>query len=35
MVGTDAITEITDIWTFERNLSTRDPAWRLVSAGSA
>lgn len=34
-VGTDAVTEITDIWTFERNLSTRDPAWRLASARSA
>jgi predicted lipid-binding transport protein (Tim44 family) len=33
--GTDAVTEITDIWTFERNLSTRDPVWRLVSARSA
>ena len=35
VVGTDAVTEITDIWTFERNLSTRDPVWRLVSARSA
>jgi predicted lipid-binding transport protein (Tim44 family) len=35
VVGTDSVTEITDIWTFERNLSTRDPTWRLVSAGSA
>ena len=35
VVGTDAVTEITDIWTFERNLSSRDPAWRLVSARSA
>jgi predicted lipid-binding transport protein (Tim44 family) len=35
MTGTDAVTEITDIWTFERNLSTRDPVWRLVSARSA
>ncbi len=35
VVGTDAKTEITDIWTFERDLSTRDPAWRLVSARSA
>jgi predicted lipid-binding transport protein (Tim44 family) len=33
--GTDAVTEITDIWTFERNLSTQDPVWRLVSARSA
>ena len=35
VVGTDAVTEITDLWTFERDLSTRDPAWRLVSARSA
>jgi predicted lipid-binding transport protein (Tim44 family) len=35
VTGTDAVTEITDIWTFERDLSTRDPAWRLVSARSA
>jgi predicted lipid-binding transport protein (Tim44 family) len=35
IVGAEAVTEITDIWTFERNLSTRDPAWRLVSARSA
>ena len=35
VTGTDAVTEITDIWTFERDLSTRDPAWRLVAARSA
>ncbi|MGA9011617.1 MAG: Tim44/TimA family putative adaptor protein [Acetobacteraceae bacterium] len=35
VTGTDAVTEITDLWTFERNLSTRDPVWRLVSAASA
>lgn len=35
VTGTDAVTEITDIWTFERDLSTRDPVWRLVSARSA
>ena len=35
VAGTDAVTEITDIWTFERNLPTRDPVWRLVSARSA
>jgi predicted lipid-binding transport protein (Tim44 family) len=32
--GTDAVTEITDIWTFERDLSTHDPTWRLVAARS-
>jgi predicted lipid-binding transport protein (Tim44 family) len=34
IVGADAVTEIVDIWTFERNLSTHDPVWRLVSARS-
>jgi predicted lipid-binding transport protein (Tim44 family) len=33
--GTDAVTEITDLWTFERNLALPDPAWRLVAARSA
>ena len=32
--GTDAVTEITDIWTFERDLSQPDPAWRLSAARS-
>lgn len=32
--GADAVTEITDIWTFERDLSQRDPTWRLVAARS-
>jgi predicted lipid-binding transport protein (Tim44 family) len=31
VAGTDAVTEITDIWTFERDLSARDPTWRLTS----
>jgi predicted lipid-binding transport protein (Tim44 family) len=35
VTGADAVTEITDVWTFERDLSTRDPAWRLVSARSS
>jgi predicted lipid-binding transport protein (Tim44 family) len=33
--GADAVTEITDIWTFERAMSSRDPTWRLVAARSA
>ena len=33
--GTDAVTEIRDIWTFERDLGSPDPAWRLVAARSA
>ncbi len=32
--GSDAVTEITDIWTFERDLSQSDPAWRLTTARS-
>lgn len=35
VTGTDAVTEITDIWTFERDLSARDPVWRLIAARSA
>jgi predicted lipid-binding transport protein (Tim44 family) len=35
VVGTDAVTEITDIWTFERNLGGSDPVWRLIAARSA
>ncbi len=33
--GTDAVTEIADVWSFERDLATQDPAWRLVAAHSA
>ncbi|KAL9010530.1 MAG: hypothetical protein Q9173_004545 [Seirophora scorigena] len=32
--GTDAVTEITDLWTFERELRQPDPAWRLAAAQS-
>jgi predicted lipid-binding transport protein (Tim44 family) len=31
VAGTDAVTELTDIWTFERDLTSSDPTWRLVS----
>ena len=34
VAGTDAVTEITDLWTFERDLSQQDPTWRLISARS-
>lgn len=34
LTGTDAVTEITDLWTFERNLNQPDPTWRLVAARS-
>jgi predicted lipid-binding transport protein (Tim44 family) len=35
VVGTEAVTEITDLWTFERDLRQSDPTWRLVAARSA
>ncbi len=33
--GADAVTEITDIWSFERDLTSADPSWRLIAARSA
>ena len=35
VAGTDAVTEITDIWTFERALRTSDPTWRVVAVRGA
>ena len=35
VAGTDAVTEIVDLWSFERDLGQSDPAWRLVAARSA
>ena len=35
LAGTDAVTEITDLWTFERDLSQSNPVWHLVAARSA
>jgi predicted lipid-binding transport protein (Tim44 family) len=34
VAGTDAVTEITDVWSFERDLAQPDPAWRLTAARS-
>ena len=34
LTGADAVTEITDLWTFERDLSQQDPTWRLMAARS-
>ncbi len=34
LTGADAVTEITDLWTFERDMSQPDPTWRLVAARS-
>ena len=33
--GTDGITEMVDLWTFERDLALRDQTWRLAAARSA
>ena len=33
--GTDAVTELADIWSFERDLTAADPTWRLTGARSA
>ncbi len=33
--GSDAVTELTDIWTFQRDLKSGDPTWRLVATRSA
>ncbi len=35
ITGTDAVTEITDLWTFERDLAQANPIWHLVAARSA
>jgi predicted lipid-binding transport protein (Tim44 family) len=35
VAGADAVTELVDLWSFERDLSARDPVWRLVAASSA
>jgi predicted lipid-binding transport protein (Tim44 family) len=35
VAGTDALTEIRDIWTFEKDLASADPTWRLVAARGA
>lgn len=33
--GTEAVTELTDLWTLERDLAQPDPTWRLAAARSA
>ncbi len=35
VIGTDAVTEITDVWSFERDLAQPNPIWQLVAARSA
>jgi predicted lipid-binding transport protein (Tim44 family) len=34
VTGSDAITELTDLWTFQRDVSDKDPTWRLVATRS-
>ena len=34
VAGTDAVTEIIDLWTFERTLTVADPAWKLTGTRS-
>jgi len=34
VAGHDAITEITDLWTFQRDLNGADPTWKLVATTS-
>ncbi|MDJ0387836.1 Tim44/TimA family putative adaptor protein [Roseomonas sp. E05] len=35
VAGTEAVTEVTDIWTFQRDLRSSDPTWKLVGTQSA
>jgi predicted lipid-binding transport protein (Tim44 family) len=32
--GSDAITEVTDVWTFQRDTTQPDPGWKLVATRS-
>jgi predicted lipid-binding transport protein (Tim44 family) len=34
VTGTEAVTELVDLWTFERVLGSKDPIWRLAAARS-
>jgi predicted lipid-binding transport protein (Tim44 family) len=33
--GHDGVTEIIDLWTFQRDLRNQDPTWKLVGTGAA
>lgn len=35
VTGSDAVTELTDVWTFQRDLNAADPTWKLVGTQSA
>jgi predicted lipid-binding transport protein (Tim44 family) len=32
--GSESITELVDLWTFEKTLKSKDPVWRLGAARS-
>ena len=34
VAGSDAITEVIDIWTFQRDVTAKDPTWKLVGTRS-
>jgi len=34
VTGSDAVTELTDLWTFQRDLNAADPTWKLVATRS-
>jgi predicted lipid-binding transport protein (Tim44 family) len=35
VAGAEAVAELTDVWTFQRDLTSGDPTWRLVGTRSA
>jgi predicted lipid-binding transport protein (Tim44 family) len=35
VAGAESVTELTDIWTFQRDLRNEDPTWKLVGTQSA
>jgi predicted lipid-binding transport protein (Tim44 family) len=35
VAGAEGVTELTDIWTFQRDLRNEDPTWKLVATQSA
>lgn len=35
VAGAESVTELSDIWTFQRDLGSQDPSWKLVSTQSA
>jgi predicted lipid-binding transport protein (Tim44 family) len=32
--GHDGVTEIVDLWTFQRDLRNQEPTWKLVGTGA-